>query len=84
MNVILEVSDWNHQDKYYEAPINLVADFKRKIENEGIQSAWTWWIKQVDYYNEGKPIKTNAIDANLFSFFLDYNDPIHSIMEWSL
>ena len=90
--VILHVSDWNYQDKYYQAPISLVKEMGRRIlECKDIRtddeiSPWDFWIGQVNYDDKpeekDKPIKFGLVDMTLDLFFLDYNNPIESAEEW--
>ncbi len=89
--LLLHFRDWNHADKYYEVPGNLLVDFKDTIRRFGIISAWRWFTDQVDYSPDGswshKPIKrVNDPTAHptAHPFFLDWTNPMGSIKEWSI
>ena len=86
-NVILHVSDWNYKDKYYEAPVELLKEFRVRVKKDGIEAmdgAWQWWTSQVDYDEDGKkPIKYMLVNMNLDLYFFDYNNDQESIEEWN-
>ena len=85
MNAILHLSDWNFEDKYYEAPTKLIKELRNRVKRDGMPTAWDWWTSQVDYGQPGesdRPIKTGKVDMTLEEFFLDYTDPIESVKEW--
>jgi len=84
--VILHLSDWNLQDKYYEAPISLLKKFRKKYlearkkhdEDKAIGIAWDWWTPQVDFGEKAdkkKPIKFGNVNMTLEEFFLDWMAP---------
>ena len=83
--VIVHVSDWNYQDKYYEASVSLVREFRTSIEANGMDNAWQLWIEKVDYNGNGSGvIKYGRVDMHLETYFLDYLNPIESVNEWEL
>ncbi len=83
-NAILHFSDRHLQEKYYEAPLDLIKELKSKIKNLGFKDAWGWWTNHVDYDNDNtKPVKHGIVDMTLDSYFLDYNNDLESIGEWS-
>ena len=48
--VVMHVCDWSYQDRYYEAPISLIREFKRRfLEEKDIEPVWEWWTDQVAY-----------------------------------
>jgi hypothetical protein len=80
---ILHVSDWNLQDRYYEAPLALIKEMQSKIRKIGMEKAWTWWTNQVDWdQDSSQPIKYGIVNMTLDTFFLDYNNELESIDEW--
>jgi hypothetical protein len=56
-NVILHLSDWNSQDKYYELSLALLKEFYKLLRQHGLDGtkplaqdhAWKWFHEQVDY-----------------------------------
>jgi hypothetical protein len=93
--VILHLSDWNMQDKYYQMPVSLLKEFKAKFENEhlelgrpaesAISTAWDWFHPNVDYGEADQirnPIKYGQVDMTLNEYFLDWMDPATSFAEW--
>ena len=81
---VLHISDWNYEDKYYEAPIELIREFKARIEKDGLTTAWEWWVTKVDYVNNDLPVKFGLVDMRLDVYFMDYNNAQESISEWEL
>lgn len=88
--VILHLSDWNNQDRYFEMPISLLKDLQKRIKRDGISSAYKWMYEQVDYGDHPKrPIKTGrkvdieaCVDMTLAQFFLDWTEPDTCMTEW--
>jgi hypothetical protein len=87
---IVHVSDWNYEDKYYEAPIEFIKELKKRMKKvksvKSMDDAWGWWVGNVDY-GESKstrdnPIKFGKVDMRLEEFFFDYNNPVESVDEW--
>lgn len=82
-HAVLQLSNWNHADIYYEADVELIIEFGRKIKSVGFPEAWDWWCGQVDYDEDGKlPIKTGIVDMRLPVFFLDYDNQSECLAEW--
>jgi hypothetical protein len=91
-HVILQVSDWNLEDKYYDAPISLLKELrnrflearKKECASDAMSTAWKWWHEQVEYdkRDKGKPIKYGKVDMRLETFFLDYTEPDEGFKEW--
>jgi hypothetical protein len=91
--VLLHVSDWNSQDKYYQLSHVLLSEFKQRIlaKPNGLRSsvntAWDWFTDLVDYGDEpANPIKQVSGRANhtLDEYFLDWFEPQDSAGEWEL
>lgn len=85
--VLLHVSDWNYQDKYYEMPLDLLREFARKVKELPLQEAWDWFVSKVNY--GGKPELPilrcdESTDHTLEEYFFDYGHPQNSIDEWGL
>ncbi len=74
-NVLLQVSDWNYQDKYYELSFGLLEEFAAKIKAEGIKAAWQWFVDLV-YDQKAATRVDEAANHTLDEYFLDYNDPL--------
>jgi len=93
-HVILQVSDWNLEDKYYEAPISLLKEFrnrflearKKESASDAMSTAWKWWHEQVEYderdKGKGKRVKYGKVNMSLEEFFLDYTEPDEGFTEW--
>lgn len=80
----LHLSDWNMQDKYYDVPIDILREFREKIRNASMESAWDWFVNQgIDYTSDhsedDKPIKCLDLDWDVF---LDYTSPQECVEEW--
>lgn len=87
--VLLQVSDWNYEDKYYEIPIKLLKQLQERILSADgeMKDAWDWFTPQVNYgkaEDVGKPIRRcdDSVNHNLEEFFLDYLNPHESASEW--
>jgi hypothetical protein len=88
-HVLLHVSDWNSQDKYYQLSHVLLSEFKLRIlaQPDGLNAAWDWFTDLVDYGDEpAYPIKQVSGRANhtLDEYFLDWFEPQESAGEWEL
>ena len=87
-SVILYVSDWNLQDKFYRVPIDLLKEFKSLIEKNGIKKAWDWFSGLTAYKGRStkeEPIKQLSripADSSNGDYFLDYTNPKESVDEW--
>lgn len=87
-NVILNVSDWNYQDKWFQMPLALLVELQGKVKSAGINSAWGWLVKLVDYTEDrsdaSKPVWRcdHAVDHTLDEYFLDWTNPLESVDEW--
>lgn len=88
---ILHLSDWNCTDKYYQAPIALIEEFKTRIIaanyvlNKGDDSPWQWWVRLVNYGEEqtDKPIQFGSVNMQLDEYFLDWENVQECINEWT-
>lgn len=87
VNVLLHVSDWNCEDKYYELPEAILRAFASKVSNESLKDAWDWLMPQVDYGgNPEKPVKRcdNSANHTLDEYFFDWEYPTECVEEWEL
>lgn len=73
---------WSHDctDYAYDVPVALVLEFCHRIKNDGMDSAWDWFISNVDYGADGdaaKPIAHNTCLANhdFVEIGLDHEHP---------
>lgn len=88
--VLLHVSDWNFQDKYYEVPFSLLAEFKTRIlagDDKDPHETWTWFTDQVDFDDPKAKIAyvQEAVDMRLEEYFFDFAfEPKQSVREWEL
>lgn len=90
--LILHVIDWNGQDRYYEVPEEILAQFKDRIEaNQAIETPWDWFINEhVDFGDEPDlPViyggnQLRRIDMTLPQVTLDFNDAVASVKTWEL
>ena len=83
--VLLHLSDWNYQDKYYELSYDLLKEFSKLITAVGINQAWDWFTPQVDYGgNPERPVKRcdDEADHTLDEYFLDWEHPKDCLEEW--
>lgn len=86
-NVLLQVSDWNYEEKYYELSEDVLREFANKVSTESLQDAWDWLMPQVNYGDDPeKPVKRCDDSANhtLDEYFLDWENPIECIEDWEL
>lgn len=84
-HVILEMSDWNMQEKFYELPFEILKAFHKRIKNDGIEKAWDWFIEQVDYDEENLPtlpVKFGKVNMRLDKYFLDWSQVNECMAEW--
>lgn len=84
---ILHLSDWNYNDKFYNAPLSLIKELSARIKKDGMSEAWQWWTDLVDYDGDGtdeEPIHMNvpANHDDSDEFFLDYEHPLECLAEW--
>ena len=85
--VLLHLSDWNYQDKYYELSYDQLKELSKLITTVGIDKAWDWFVPQVDYGgNPERPIKRvdDEADHTLDEYFLDWEHPKDCVEEWGL
>lgn len=85
--VLLHVSDWNNEDKWYELPLSILKEFgKMAIRDHRV--AWSWLVGQVDYNGDQheKPVKRcdHCVNHNLNEFFFDWYEPAASVKDWEL
>lgn len=79
IRVILHVSDWNMQDKWYQTDADTLQSFADRIRAQGIETAWDWFIALTD----GPVIRVDdQVDMTLDRYFIDWHDPIMSVDEW--
>lgn len=83
--VLLHVSDWNYEDKYYELPLSILQNFGQKAK-ENRDEAWDWLMGFVDYSGENpdKPVKRcdDCVDHLLEEYFFDFENPVESVDDW--
>jgi hypothetical protein len=82
--VLLHVSDWNSQNKYYTLPLDLLRKFSTKAQTNPCD-AWQWLIAQTGYgSNPEKPVqRCDVVDLSLDEYFYDYMYPADSISDWN-
>ena len=78
MPIRIHVSDWNFQDKCYDASRDVVREFKAKIlGGELVVDVWAWFIEKID----GGTVK-RVVGVEHADRFFDYNNPTESVEEW--
>ena len=85
--VVLHVSDWNYQEKYYEMPLDLLQEFAKKVKRLSLDEAWDWFTSQVNYGGQPSlPIRRcdDSTDHTLEEYFFDYERPQDSINDWGI
>jgi hypothetical protein len=90
--VVLHLSDWNMQDRFYLAPLSLLMEFgDRILEFGGLQTPkskndpWEWWTSQTNYDNREPdlPIRyLQRVSTQYEQFFLDFMEPVACVKEW--
>lgn len=90
--LILHVSDWNYQDRWFNVPPSFLVEFKERVlkHPDDAEEAWEWLTTQADYgKNPELPAKRrsqswcdNAVNHTLTEVFFDYNNPGESVNEW--
>lgn len=88
MRAILHLSDWNLNDRYYEAPLELIKELKQRIiaAANDMNDAWEWWTNQVAYSGPTTtetPIAYGTVDMTLDEYFLDWNNVEECLNEWT-
>lgn len=85
--VLLHVSDWNYQDKYYRTTKDKLVEFAALVKSDGVKKAWSWWTEQVTYggrCTKEKPVKfVTLVDTTLEEYFFDYENPLECVKEWA-
>ena len=80
--VILHLSDWDYEDRYYQLPAALLDEFREQILTKGLgtshPNAWDWFIAQ----SIAGCIKYGLVDMRLGTFFLDWHNVLESLSEW--
>jgi hypothetical protein len=85
--VLLHVSDWNYQDKYYNMPKVLLAEFADRLQKADLTKAnlggvWDWHIANKD---SGLVERCDeSVDHTMDTFFLDWTNPLESVREWEV
>jgi len=86
--VILHVSDWNYQDKYYQMPREMLITFYKTLKEKGLDEAWRWLGDNTDYGLNAEdtklPIKYGDVNMRYDEYFFDYTEPDASIDEWEI
>ena len=86
--VILNVSDWNYEDKLYKLSKTLLDEFGKRVCENGVESALDWLMPQVDHTNDladaSKLVKCvdHCVDHTLDVYFFDYLNPVESVSDW--
>ena len=71
----IHVSDWNNHDKCYDAPRDVVREFKSRIlGGEEVVDVWSWFV---DEESTKRVVGVEHADR-----FFDYNNAIGSVEEW--
>jgi hypothetical protein len=83
--VLLHLSDWNYEDKYYHMPKSVLKEFATRIKNANTKEvnlggAWDWLIEQQD---AGLVERCDAsADHTADEYFLDWETPKSCVAEW--
>jgi hypothetical protein len=79
--VLLHVSDWNSQDKFYEMDAATLKEWRTLHESEAdTKVLWRWFIARKD---ENKIVRCDeAADHTLDEFFWDYMFPHECAKDW--
>ena len=77
--VLLHVSDWNLQDKWYELSLAALKEFRERALKGNLELAGDWLVQE-----SGAKRCDEAADHTLEEYFFDYTNPDESLGEWEI
>ena len=82
-DVLLQVSDWNCNDKYYKVPVSVLSEFAGRVRaGTPIRAVWDWFLEQE---RAGLVVRCDeAADHTLEEEFFDYWEPLESVSCWEV
>lgn len=75
--VLLHVSDWNLQDRWYEVPRSSLRELRERVRTGDVRNAWDWLLEE-----SGARRCDESADHTLDELFFDYTNPVESVDEW--